>query len=87
MEYNRAVELAILKFLRVRIGQVFTPDELFEEIKQLAVTTKDNFHVVLRILQVEELIEVQSSVGDTVEIVSIVSITKEGLQLLRGKKQ
>lgn len=87
MEYNRAMELAVLKFLRVRIGQLFTSDELFEEVKQLCPSTKENFLILLRILQVEELIETSTTVGDTIEIVKIVGITKEGLQLLRSKKQ
>lgn len=89
MEYNRALELAVLKFLRVRIGQQFTPDELFEESKKLFPETEDNFHVLLRILQVEELVETSTSTLEdgTVQIVKVIGITKEGLQFLRGKKQ
>lgn len=87
MEYNRALELTVLKFLRVRIGKQFTPDELFEEVNKLCLTTKEQFEILLRILQVEELVETSSTVGETVEIVKIVGITKEGLQFLRGKKQ
>ena len=86
MEYNRALELAVLKFLRIRIGQLFTTDELFEEVSKLCPSTKENFLILLRILQVEELIETSTTVGDTVEIVKVVGITKEGLQLLRSKK-
>jgi hypothetical protein len=88
MEYNRALELIVLKFLRVRIGQQFTPDELFEEVSKMCLTTKEQFSTLLKILQVEELIEVSSAVGDTtVEVIKVIGITKEGLQLLRSKKQ
>lgn len=87
MEYNRALELAVLKFLRVRIGQQFTPDELFAEAEKMAPTTKENFMILVRIMAVEELIETSSTtVDDTVQMVKIVGITKEGLQFLRSKK-
>jgi hypothetical protein len=87
MEYNRALELVVLKFLRVRIGQQFTQDELFTEVSKMCLTTKEQFEILIKILQVEELIETSSTVGDTtVEVVKVVGITKEGLQLLRSKK-
>jgi hypothetical protein len=87
MNYNRALEIQTLKFLRVRIGQQFTPEELSKEVLKLCAATEEEFKILLKILTVEELIEVSSSVGDeSVEVLKIIGITKGGLELLRAKK-
>ena len=86
MNYNRALEISILKFLRVRIGTSFTPEELLKEISKLTVATQEEFNILMRTMSVEELIEVSASVGvDTYEFTRIISFTKGGLELLRDK--
>lgn len=87
MEYNRTIELAILKFLRVRIGQRFTPDALYKEIIKTCPVTEEGFSVMLRILEMEELIATLHEDDKPLEIKEILNITKDGLKLLREKKQ
>ena len=87
MEYNKILELTVLKFLRVRIGQQFTPNELFTEVNKIYPSSEASFQILLKILQKEELIEMVSSSDDTNEIPNIAGITKEGLKLLRESKQ
>lgn len=87
MEYNKILELEILKFLRVRIGKTFTPEELFTEISKVCSATEEDFHIMLRILFMEELINVALNDDKILEISKILYITKDGLKLLREKKQ
>lgn len=87
MEYNKILELEILKFLRVRIGKTFTPEELFAEISKVCSVTEEDFHIMLRILFMEELINVALNDDKILEISKILYITKDGLKLLREKKR
>lgn len=86
MEYSKILELTILKFLRVRIGTHFTPDELLAEMRKVCLTTDEDFHIMLRILAMEELIAVSFNEDNSTEIVKVLNITKDGLKLLREKK-
>jgi hypothetical protein len=87
MEYSKILELAILKFLRVRIGQRFTPEELYKEITKVCPATEEDFHIMLRILEMEELIATLRKDDAPKDIKEILYITKDGLKLLREKKQ
>jgi hypothetical protein len=87
MTYNRVLELKLLTFLRVRIGTTYTPEELFKEVSKLAATTEEEFNILVRILSLEELIEVISNVSDDgIQVQKIVGITKGGLEMLRARK-
>lgn len=87
MEYNKVLELAILKFLRVRIGKHFTTEELLTEMNKVCLTVEEDFYITLRILAMEELIATSTNDADPAEIVKILNITKDGLKFLREKKQ
>jgi hypothetical protein len=79
MSYN-GLEIDILRFLRPRLGTVFTPKEVFEGIEGHPVE-EENFNVTLNILIQEGLIE--GDVSSTMKNHNVKGISADGLKVLR----